>query len=144
MCNEGQRAIDLMAKTKRNQPEHKEQCLIFDWIEPLIPLYPRLKLLRSSFNPGKLSIGMRIKMNKEGARAGFPDLQLSVARQGYHGLYIEMKVGYNQLSEAQEGISLALLMEGHMVLVCRSWTQAVTQIFDYLGDIDQRYYPREN
>ena len=128
-------------KQKRSQPEHWEQCQVFAWTRPLEPLYPRLRLLRSSFNPGKLSIGMRIKMSKEGAKAGFPDLQLSVARQGYHGLYVEMKVGYNQLSAMQEEVSLALLMEHHQVLVCRSWQEAVTQIFDYLGDIDTRHYP---
>ena len=128
-------------KQRRSQPEHHEQCAIFAWTRPLEPIYPQLKLLRSSFNPGKLTIGMRVKMQKEGAKAGFPDLQLSVARQGYHGLYVEMKVGYNQLSLAQEEMSLALLMEGHQVLVCRSWKQAVKQIFDYLGNIDPRHYP---
>lgn len=130
-----------MPKQKRSQPEHIEQCQVFAWTRPLEHVYPRLKLLRSSFNPGKLSIGMRIKMAKEGAKAGFPDLQLSVARQGYHGLYIEMKVGYNQLSAVQEEMNLALLMEGHQVLVCRSWQEAVTQIFDYLGEIERKHYP---
>ena len=130
-----------MAKIRRSQPEHVEQSAVFAWTRPLEHLYPRLRLLRSSFNPGKLSIGMRIKMSKEGAKAGYPDLQLSVARQGYHGLYVELKVGYNQLSAMQEEVNLALLMEGHQVLVCRSWTEAVTQIFNYLGEIEQKHYP---
>ena len=82
-----------------------------------------------------------MKMQKEGAKAGYPDLQLSVARQGYHGLYVEMKVGHNQLSAMQEEVSLGLLMEGHQVLVCRSWPEAVKQIFDYLGEIEQKHYP---
>ena len=131
-----------MPKQRRSQPEHHEQCAIFAWTRPLEHQYPRLKLLRSSFNPGKLSIGMRIKMSKEGARAGFPDLELSVARQGYHALFIEMKVGYNQLSAVQEEVNLALLMEGYQVLVCRSWKEAVTQIFEYLGDVEPRHYPK--
>lgn len=80
-------------------------------------------------------------MKREGARAGFPDLFLPVARLGSHGLWIEMKVGYNQLTGIQTEVNLSLIIEGYQVLLCRSWQEAVRQIFDYLGDIDQRHYP---
>jgi len=130
-----------MAKIRRSQPEHMEQSAVFAWTRPLEHLYPRLRLLHSSFNPGKLSIGSAMKMKREGAKAGFPDLHLPVARHNYHALWIELKVGYNQLSAMQEEVNLALLMEGHQVLVCRSWTEAVTQIFNYLGEIEQKHYP---
>jgi len=36
-----------------------------------------------------------------GVRAGVSDLFLSVARRGYHGLYIEMKYGDNSMSKDQ-------------------------------------------
>jgi len=52
-----------------------------------------------------------------GMRRGVPDLCLPVARHGYHGLYIELKVAGGRLSEAQDGWIAALTKQGYLCRV---------------------------
>ena len=41
-------------------------------------------------------------MKRQGVKAGVPDICLPVARNGYHGLYIELKAGKNKATKNQE------------------------------------------
>ena len=41
-------------------------------------------------------------LKRQGVKAGVPDLHLPVARGGYHGLYIELKVGDNTTTKKQK------------------------------------------
>jgi hypothetical protein len=69
----------------------------------------------------------------EGVRAGVPDLCLPVARKGYHGLYLELKVGRNTISDLQEQWIDALREQGYFVDVAWGWQAAAQVIADYLG-----------
>lgn len=113
--------------------EHIEQCCLMFWAKELESAYPVLELLRASFNPGKVSWHMGKKMRREGAKAGFPDLELNVARQGYHALFIEMKAKDGDLTRAQKRVFPRLLAEGNQVHVCYSWHAAAAVIVEYLG-----------
>lgn len=71
--------------------EHKQQCIIFAWAEIIAITYPELRLLNGSLNGVRLTPGQAKKARDAGMKRGYPDIQLPVARGGYHGLYIELK-----------------------------------------------------
>ncbi len=71
-------------------------------------------------------------MKAEGLRAGIPDLQLDVARDGFHGLRIEMKFGRNQESEAQTEVLDHLRRQGFKTYTFWTADVAIDAIQDYL------------
>ena len=91
--------------------EHSEQSAIIDWAKKMAYTYPELSLLFAIPNGASLSAhtdrrGRRFspqasKLKAEGLRAGVPDLCLPVARQGFHGMFIELKVGKGKPSPEQ-------------------------------------------
>ncbi len=78
-------------------------------------------------------------MKAEGVKAGVPDIFISVARRGYHGMYVEMKVGSNRPTKDQVAWLEALALEGYMVDVSFSWTEAAHKIIRYLGLYPEDY-----
>lgn len=73
------------------------------------------------------------RLNREGRRKGWPDLCLPVARQGYHGLFIEMKRSRKKATADQIKVHDALVMEGNRVVVCDSLEKAQAVLCAYLG-----------
>lgn len=71
-------------------------------------------------------------LKKQGVRAGIPDLMLPVAKQGYHGLFIEMKVGYNKPTENQEKWMELLSNNGYLVKTCWGADEAINLITNYM------------
>lgn len=65
-------------------------------------------------NGGQRHPAVAAKLKAEGVRAGVPDLFLPVARQGYHGLFIELKCGGHKPSEAQLTWIRNLRAEGYL------------------------------
>lgn len=122
--------------------EHDEQALVIAWAEREAALYPELNLLFAVPNGAKLPYakdrrGRRYspqaqKLKKEGLRAGVPDLCLPVARQGFHGLFIEMKIGKNKPSAAQVAFLDELARQGYYATVCWGAVDAIAAIRAYL------------
>jgi hypothetical protein len=52
-------------------------------------------------NGGWRNIATAVRLKKEGVISGVPDLVLSIPRQGYGALFIEMKAAKGRLSPAQ-------------------------------------------
>ena len=71
-------------------------------------------------------------MKAEGLKAGVPDLCLPVARQGYHGLYIEMKYGRNKPTAKQKWWLEKLAEQGYKTIVCWGADEAIAVLEDYL------------
>lgn len=69
---------------------------------------------------------------RQGVKAGVPDLHLPVARGGYHGLYIELKVGSNKPTQLQKKWLSNLNEQGYLAVVCYGWQQAAEQLINYL------------
>ena len=65
--------------------------------------------------------------------AGIPDIELDVSRGGYHGLFIEMKVGMNKPTENQIEMMEELTQQGYLCRVCWSGDDAIDVIEEYLG-----------
>lgn len=113
--------------------EHDAQCALIQWRDLLAPRCPALGLLYAIPNGGKRDVVTATRLKAEGVTAGVPDLCLPVAREGYHGLYIEMKIPGGRVSPAQRQWLAALEAEGYMTAVCYSWPEAARVIARYLG-----------
>lgn len=113
--------------------EHEHQTTVFQMARLYQRDIPELGLLFAIPNGGHRQIGTARKMKAEGVQAGVPDMLLPVARQGFHGLFIEMKVKPNKPSSEQRAWIEALQAQGYLCEVCYSWIEAVRVIWGYLG-----------
>ena len=76
-------------------------------------------------------------MKREGVLAGVSDVFLPVAREKYHGLYIEMKVKGGRLSDSQKWWIEEVSKQGYLAKVCFGWIEAKEVITKYLeGEIE--------
>ena len=115
--------------------EHNEQVALFAWaLSPAtLASYPELITMYAIPNAGKRSPQMGAFYKAEGLRPGVPDIHLPVARGGYHGLYIEMKVGSNKPTQNQLHWLTILIEQGHSCHVCYSCADAMDVIEAYLN-----------
>lgn len=123
--------------------EHDEQVLIFDFALRLANRYPELDLLYAIPNGGELPYRRisknkvwspeRAKLIQEGMKPGVPDMCLPVARNGFHGLYIELKFKDNKPTAEQEVWINKLVEQGYLAVVCWGGVDAIENICEYLG-----------
>lgn len=114
---ESKEQIDFIQWCKRNEAEHPELWLIF-----AVP------------NGGKRNIRTAAVLKLEGVKAGVPDLFLACPRNGYHGLFIEMKrIKGGKTSQEQKTWLKALSGQGYKTGVAKGFEQAKTMIKLYLG-----------
>ena len=76
-------------------------------------------------NGGKRDGRTAARLKKEGVKAGVPDLFVAKPYDGYHGLFIEMKVGDNKLTDKQKDMFSRLASEGYKCVECRSFDEFV-------------------
>lgn len=113
--------------------EHQEQCNLVTWAAWHSHQYPALALLFAIPNGGARDPITGRRLKDEGVRAGVPDLCLPCARDGWHGLFLELKVGRNKPSKEQEWWSERLTEQGYLSVVCWGWHDAAGVLVDYLG-----------
>jgi len=116
--------------------EHDDQAAVIEWCNYMAGQYPELELLYATPNAGKRSFGAAKYMHREGMRAGIPDLFMPCARQGFHGLFIEMKNNVGRkgtVTEQQKWWLDRLAREGYKTVVCYGVQDAVDEIVYYLG-----------
>jgi hypothetical protein len=114
--------------------EHSEQAALFEWaawkvnqgVEPLRWMY-------AIPNGGHRHKATAAKLKAEGVRAGVPDICLPFPAHGYHGLYIEMKVGKNKPTPSQIDYMTWLTGCGYLALVAWGFDEARVILCDYLG-----------
>ena len=112
--------------------EHQAQTAMFKTIKMLEVQRPELALLFAIPNGGHRAKLTAIKLKAEGVKAGILDTCLPVARGGYHGLFLEMKVGYNKCTPEQKWWIEQLGAQGYHCTVCWEWTKAIETLIDYL------------
>ena len=94
-------------------------------------------LLYSSLNGVYTTSSQARSAKAEGMVPGVADLTLSVARRGYHGLFIEMKAGSRgRQSEAQRRWQLKVEEQGYCYVICRSFADFKRVIDGYLSETD--------
>ena len=112
--------------------EHQMQCEVIKWASAMELKFPELALLYAIPNGGKRNIVTATMLKREGVKAGVPDLHLPVARNGFRGLWIELKAGRNAPTEEQKRWHKMLSERGHCVKVCRCLAQATDALYEYL------------
>ena len=122
--------------------EAEDQAALFRWAEFHKKYYPELSLLNGSLNGVRLTIGQAVKSKKQGMKKGFPDIHLPVAKGGYHGLFIELKIKpyrndkgkmvYPVVSTEQRYWIEVLIKQGYRAVICKGFDAAMIEILNYL------------
>lgn len=114
----------------RNHIESQLQKSCVKWFRVQ---YPRLRpLLFAVPNGGARSAITGAILKSEGVLAGVADLLLLVPNKNYHGLCIEMKTAKGRQSTTQKQWERAVTLQGYKYIVCRSFTDFVKEINNYL------------
>jgi hypothetical protein len=118
--------------------EHEEQVALIKWTQVMAAEVPELDLIYACPNGGHRHISVAKELKLEGVKAGIPDLFLPVARQGYHGLYIELKRVKTakirpQMSDHQKIWARKLRQQGYRVVCCFGAKAAIGELIKYLG-----------
>jgi len=66
--------------------------------------------------------------------AGIPDLFLMIPKDGWHGLWIEMKAQGGRVSNDQKKFIGAAILMGYQAVVCYGFEEAKTAINNYLQE----------
>jgi hypothetical protein len=122
-------------KVEHVPSEHEEQCAVVQWWDAWAPAhgYDR-RLLFAIPNGSNKSPAARMKFQREGLRAGVPDLMLSISRMDFHGMFIEMKrVRGSVTSDDQLEYGNLLVKRGYRVALCHGADAAIKVIEDYLA-----------
>jgi hypothetical protein len=112
--------------------EHDEQVAIVRWALNQGNIYPGVELLYATPNAGKRTPRMGAYMKAEGLRPGFPDLGLPVAKGGYHGLFMELKMVGNKPNKNQIYWLDRLNEQGYMALAVWMYDGAIKVLEDYM------------
>ncbi|MCL2071595.1 MAG: VRR-NUC domain-containing protein [Oscillospiraceae bacterium] len=107
---------------------------MFQWAAWNKSKYPELSLLHAIPNGGYRPITTAARLKAEGVRAGVPDICLPVARQGYNGLYIELKAPKGRVQANQREWLQDLSEQGYKAVVAYGFEEARTVIEDYLRE----------
>ena len=121
-----------MADNKLKRTESQEMILLFDWRAAESKRIPELESMYHIPNEGKRKPWTGARMRAEGLRKGVPDICLPVPRNGYHGLYIEMKSVDGKLRKEQKEWLARLGKNGNLAVVCHGFEEARDLILTYL------------
>lgn len=116
----------------RKRSEATEQETLIQWCGWQQGKYPELKLVYHIPNGGSRNTLEAANLKRQGIKAGVPDLCLPVARNGFHGLYIEMKYGRNKTTDNQNEWLEALEEQGYFTAVCYGAEEAEKVLLKYL------------
>ncbi|MCF0190177.1 MAG: VRR-NUC domain-containing protein [Marinilabiliaceae bacterium] len=109
--------------------EHQLQVACVRWFKLQ---YPK-SIIYAVPNGGARNVIVAAKLKAEGVLAGVPDLFVAEAQNGFHGLYIEMKVKPNRLSNHQKRIIPILQDKGYYVSVCYTLEEFIDAIRTYFS-----------
>ena len=112
--------------------ESIEQIALFTWAAYMSSKIPELENMYSIPNGGKRHIATAKRLKAEGLKKGVPDICLPVPRNGFHGLYIEMKSFDGKLRKEQKEWLERLGKNGYLAVVCHGFEDARDLILTYL------------
>lgn len=112
--------------------EHDFQAAVFQWADDNLDNMPELAMMYAVPNGGHRLKSVGAKMKREGAKAGYPDINLDVARDNWHGLRIELKCRDNKPTPSQWDWLHRLRREGYKTAVCRDLSSVVSLVTSYL------------
>lgn len=112
--------------------EDDHMVALFQWIAASADQFPEAARTIHIPNGGYRTKREAARFKKMGVQAGVPDLALMVPRRGFHGLYVELKVGRNKPTTEQYGWLNFLNEQGYKAVWCTGWEAARDVIAWYL------------
>lgn len=120
-------------KSIRKRPADEEHRLQVSCVRLFCMKHPQLSsLLIAVPNGGRRDAVTGAKLKAEGVVAGVSDLLLLVARNGYHGLCIEMKTPKGRQQDTQREWQKAVEAQGFRYVLCRSVEEFIKETGNYL------------
>ena len=113
--------------------ESADQQNLFVWSKLSQGKYPELSLLHAIGNGNARTNAIQgARMKREGVLSGVSDIFLPVSRNGYHGLYVELKVKGGRISPSQKWWIAETTEQGYLAKVAFGWIEAKEIIERYL------------
>ena len=117
--------------TKPIPTEDEEQKTVFSWAA----YFPKLKWMHHISNESKVPVQYRVKLKAMGLKSGVADIFLPLPRNGYHGLYIEMKrTKGSKTSDIQKEFIEDMNKEGYKAVICKGAGEAIETIKKYMEE----------
>lgn len=113
---------------KKKESELQIACV--NWFRYQFPQYKML--LFSIPNGGLRNIKTAVTLKREGVVSGVPDLFLSIPRADWHGMYLELKAGNNDLTMNQDIFFMMAQKQGYKCEVVRSLDQFIREVNYYM------------
>ena len=132
LSNEEGRALLAKQGKKKGNQESVMQSQFVAWFRLKYPQYA--KLLTAIPNGGKRDIITASILKREGVTAGWPDILMAVPRNGFFGLFMEMKVEAGKVSAKQEEMIHLLIEQGYQAVVVWSFEEAQWTVLNYLQE----------
>ena len=110
--------------------EHTLQVQCVHWFRVQ---YPK-KIIFACPNGGARNIIVATKLKAEGVLRGVPDLCIPEPTKKYHGLWVELKVGYNKASPEQIQLIRELIFRKYACVICYNLDEFMKVIKDYFID----------
>ena len=117
---------------KPGRTESQEQAALFNWAAAMSKRIPELESMHHIPNGGHRNKIVAVRLRREGVKSGVPDICLPAPRNGYHGLYIEMKSVDGKLRKEQKEWLERLGKNGYLAVVCHGFEEARDLIMNYL------------
>jgi hypothetical protein len=117
--------------------EYSEQAALIEWCAWQVNLgCEPLRWIFAIPNGGLRHKSTAAGLKAEGVKAGAPDLCLPFPARGYHGLYIEMKVGSRKPTTEQTDYLNWLSNCGYLALIANGFDEA-KKILEFYLEIEE-------
>lgn len=114
-------------------PEAVEQEQLFQIAQYHVGTYPELALMYAIPNGGSRHLLEAVNLQRQGVKAGVPDICLPIPRGGYGALYIEMKREKGgTVQDNQRDWQKKLINAGNAAFICKGCEEAWKVILAYL------------
>lgn len=118
------------ARKHQGHAEDDLQMQCVKWFRLQYPQFARL--LHHSPNGGRRDAREGARFKQMGTQAGFPDLILLVAAQGYHALLLELKTRTGRQQDSQKEYQQLAEAQGYRYVVIRSLEAFMDEVNTYM------------
>ena len=128
------------AELAKSDTEHAHQRAFFCALQPHLHTHPQLRWMHAIPNGGSRDAATAGRLKAEGVRAGVWDAFLPVAKDNWHGLYLEFKKPSRRsernggLSPVQHEFGLFVHSQGYKTAVVYTWQEALKDTLNYLKE----------